>query len=438
MPATLNLTAALNQGQQAAADGFFSFLFSAENELIISGPGGVGKTFLMGHLIDQVMPRYHESCRILGIDPIYRTVQMTATTNKAAEVLGQATGRPTKTIHSFLNLRIQEDYSTGVSKLIKTPNWTVHRNMILFVDESSMIDHKLLQLIREGTHECKIIYVGDHCQLAPVTETLSPIYRAKLPFYELTEPMRNAAQPALMNVCNQLRQTVETGVFTPIHTVPGVIDLLDGPAVSQEISQHFMDPSNNDRILAYTNSRVLQYNDHIREMRGLPKTLTAGEHVINNTAISMGRLGMLSVEDEFTVHAVSPTTHKVQIDQSTELEILYCTLVGAHNTFSGVPIPVDREHFQALVRYYANQKNWHKYYLLKNTYPDLRPRDAATIHKAQGSSYDTTFIDLGDLSSCRDKSMAARLLYVAFSRARKRVVLYGQLAPKYGGIVTGT
>ena len=246
MPAILNVPS-LNHGQQAAADGFFSFLFSNQEELIISGPGGVGKTFLMGHLIDQVMPRYHDSCRLLGIDPIYRTVQMTATTNKAAEVLGQATNRPTKTIHSFLNLRVQEDYTTGVSKLTKTHNWVVHNDMILFVDEASMIDHKLLQLIREGTHRCKIIYVGDHCQLAPVTETLSPIYKANLPFYELTEPMRNAAQPALMNVCNQLRQTVETSIFTPIKTVPGVIDLLDGPAIEQEISTHFIDPHNQNR-----------------------------------------------------------------------------------------------------------------------------------------------------------------------------------------------
>ena len=426
----------LNQGQQAAAEGFFNFLFSEANELVISGPGGVGKTYLMGHLIDEIMPHYHESCRLLGIDPIYHQVAMTATTNKAAEVLGHATSRPTKTIHSFLGLRVTEDYKTGVNKLVKSPNWTVHQNLILFVDESSMIDNALLQLIREGTHNCKIVYVGDHCQLAPITETLSPVYKGNLPFYELLEPMRNANQPALMDVCNQLRETVKTGVFKPIKTVPGVIDLLDGPEMEREITSHFKDPTNHDRVLAYTNARVIDYNDFIRHMRGLPPMFTKGERVVNNSAISMGNAGMLSVEDEFEIRSVSQNICEIEIEFGTKLEVVFCDLLGAHTQFSKVPVPVNRDHFNQLVKYYAKQKNWQKYYSLKNNYPDLRPRDAATVHKAQGSTYETVFIDLADLSTCHNPAMAARLLYVAFTRAKRRVVLYGDLARKYGGVVT--
>ena len=74
----------LNQGQQAAADGFFSFLFSTNSQMIISGPGGVGKTYLMGHMIDRVMPEYFNTCTLMGIKPEYDGVVMTATTNKAA------------------------------------------------------------------------------------------------------------------------------------------------------------------------------------------------------------------------------------------------------------------------------------------------------------------------------------------------------------------
>ena len=38
----------LNAEQQAAADGFFAFLFNDEKEINLRGPGGVGKTYLMG------------------------------------------------------------------------------------------------------------------------------------------------------------------------------------------------------------------------------------------------------------------------------------------------------------------------------------------------------------------------------------------------------
>ncbi|TJX12618.1 MAG: hypothetical protein E5W21_36750, partial [Mesorhizobium sp.] len=50
----------LNDGQKAAADAFLEFLFSDDKEFIISGPAGVGKTYLMNYIIDNTMPRYLE------------------------------------------------------------------------------------------------------------------------------------------------------------------------------------------------------------------------------------------------------------------------------------------------------------------------------------------------------------------------------------------
>lgn len=427
---------ALNQGQQAAADGFFQFLFSPDKELIISGAGGVGKTFLMGRLIDEIMPRYHETCALMGIKSEYDQVVMTAMTNKAADVLAQATGRPTSTIHSFMNLKVFDDFSSGESKLSKTSNWTVHQNKIIFIDECSMIDWPLLELIREGTLKCKIVFVGDHSQLAPIKEPISPIYRAKLPFYELTEPMRNNSQPALMALCQQLRETVANGIFKPIQRVPGIIDHFDGPMMEAEIYRVFSQGQNNCRILAYTNSQVVAYNDHIRGIRNLHDTYTLGEIFINNKAIQFKK-GMLSVEEEFTIAALDPNTQFVDIDNgNAQLEIRMATLVDKFGTvYEGMPLPENKEHYNQLVQYYKKLKKWTVFYHLKNTYPDLRPRDAATVHKSQGSTYDTVYVDLENLSTCRNPDLAARLLYVAFTRAKNRIVLYGDLAPKYGGVI---
>lgn len=65
------MTLPLNQGQEDAAEGFFQFLLSPEREFGITGPGGVGKTHLMGHMIDQIMPRYLDTCKLMGIRPEY-------------------------------------------------------------------------------------------------------------------------------------------------------------------------------------------------------------------------------------------------------------------------------------------------------------------------------------------------------------------------------
>jgi hypothetical protein len=425
----------LNQGQQAAADGFFEFLFDdSKRELNISGPGGVGKTFLMGYLIDETMTRYFDTCKMLNIDPQFDEVVMTATTNKAAEVLGLATGRPTSTIHSFLNLKVRDDFATGKSFLTKSSAFFVHQRKIIFIDECSMIDTPLRNMIKDGTMKCKIIYVGDHCQLAPVMESLSPIYRDNLPMYELTEPMRNADQPALMALCNQLRQTVETGVFNPIQIVPGVVDWFDDKDMEREVDSHFLSQTLDARILAYMNSRVGEFNEHIRDLRKLPPDYTKGELLVNNSAIRHGN-SMLSVEEQVAVMDCEPKTEKVILEPNVELEIRYMDLETRLGViFLRVPVPVDRSHFDALVKYYARKKDWRTYFELKNTYPDLRPHDAATVHKAQGSTYDTVFIDVGNISNCHNPDAAARLLYVAASRARTRIILYGLLADKYGGL----
>ena len=416
-----------------------SFLFSPEKEFVISGPGGTGKTHLMSHLIDETMPRYHDTCKMMGIEPQFSDVQMTATTNKAAEVLAQATNRPTSTIHSFLNLKVADDFETGQSRLTKTINWMVHENKILFIDECSMIDSPLYRMIHEGTHESKIVYVGDHCQLAPVMEPIAPIYKVPtMPFYGLTEQMRNAGQPALMALCNQLRDTVETGIFKPIQIVPGVIDLLDDQQMQEALAQTFTQQTKDHRILAYSNNRVMQYNDHIRALRQLPAEYQTGEFLVNNSSMQL-KGGMLSVEEDIEIVRRSSDIEQVIIDPyepNAVLEVRRCDIrTSIGEQFHNLPVPVNKAHHRNLTKYYGRIKDWPKYFQLKNQYPDFRQRDAATVHKSQGSTYDSVFIDLANISSCHQPQVVARMLYVAFSRARHRVFLYGQLAPKYGGLL---
>jgi hypothetical protein len=250
------------------------------------------------------------------------------------------------------------------------------------------------------------------------------------------EPMRNSETPALMDLCNQLRNTVETLDFKPIKIVPGVIDLLSDEQMPEKLRETFQEQTTESRILAYTNNRVIQYNDFIRECRQLPDEYTVGEFVINNNAIRM-KNRMLSVEEELTIHSLSEREDKTLIDEDEDvwLSTRNATLVSRiGDIFNNVPIPTDRAHFLALLKFYKKKGKWPKYFGLKNKFPDLRQRDAATVHKSQGSTYESVFIDLGNISTCRNPAQVARMLYVAVSRARSRVYLYGDLAQKYGGL----
>lgn len=423
----------LNEGQQNAAEGFFEFLMSNEKEMGITGPGGVGKTHLMGYMIDKVMPRYYEFCDLMKIPPEFQDVHMTATTNKAVEQLSRSTGQNCSTIQSFLNLKVQNDYSSGQSKLTKKNTWKVHKNSIIFVDECSMIDTPLDNYLQEGTHDCKIVYVGDHCQLAPVTETLSPVYKRPMRFYHLTQQMRTNV-PELQALNMQLRETVETGQFKPIKIVPGIIDHLDDEAIAKELEIHFKSQTERERVLAYTNDRVKQFNHHIRGIRQLSSRITPGEILVNNTAVHIGE-GMLNTDKVVVVKDVASTPTNIFINSEISIEVLLCDLESdTGQLYRSVRVPTDPEYVAEVIKYLGKHKKWVEYFNLRDNFPDLRPQDASTVHKAQGSTFDTVFVDLDNISTCRNPNQAARMLNVAFTRARHRVICYGNLADKFGGL----
>lgn len=427
----------LNMGQSHAADEFFKFLLGPDKEMIISGPGGCGKTHLMGYMIDEVMPRYHSTCKLMGIAPMYTGVQMTATTNQAAEELSKATKRPCKTIHSFMNLRVTENHATGGTSIKKTKAWTVHRNLVVFVDEAPMIDTILRNHILEGTWDCKIVYVGDDCQLAPVKEPISPIYRAGLLDVPLTEQMRTNI-PELQLVNDTLRSRVPKTEFGAIQLAPGLVDWLDGDAMQAAVDEHFLQKQSNSRIMAYTNEAVIEYNAYVRGMRGLPQMLTEGEFLVCNSAYAPKGEGNETLHVQSLVRVSEAADHyfEMPITEHAKMWVQYVNLEDRHgNIIQRVPVPADRQHYKSLIQYFANNKDWGMYFFIKNNFPDLRERDASTVYKAQGSTYDISFIDVANISTCNRPDVVARMLYVATSRARHRIIFYGDLAPKYGHFV---
>jgi hypothetical protein len=418
----------LNQGQEEAANAVFQFLFSSDKEFSVSGPAGTGKTTLMKHIVDHTLKEYQDSCALLGKRYIDYELVLCATTNKAAEVLSQSTGLETQTIHSFMNLKVFDDYKTGQSKVSRTAKWTVHTHKLIFIDEASMIDSKLSEHILQGTdNTCKIVYLGDHCQMNPVMEDISPVYRKPKHSAILTEPMRNAGQPALIALCDALRHTVETQEFFQISPVPGVIDYLPPAQAEHFINSTFYEEESGARVLVYSNSRAKEYLEYIRDLRGYPDLFSVGERLISNSGLQIGK-HFIRVEEEFVVQEIVKKPYDKSVDTDVTLEVYDVSVKSTRsNTSFTMIVPVDMDHYKALMKFYAKQKNWTVFYHLKNNHPDLRQKDAATVYKAQGSSYDTVFLDLQNIGKCTDSDQLARMLYVGASRAKSRLVLFGEL-----------
>jgi hypothetical protein len=418
----------LTDDQEAAALAFAMFMASDDTEFTISGSAGVGKTTLLKHLRDM---KDHIKIAQLLDRPVIRDWVFTATTNKAAEVLGRTLGEDAQTIHSFLGLQVYNDYATGSTKITRKRNSEVQENKVVVIDECSMIDKQLYRYIHECTHNCKIVYVGDHCQMAPVMEELSPVFDRVQPQF-INQIVRSQHTPAITALCQQLRQTVETGVFQEIQPVPGVIDFLDPQQAETEIYDHFIaDEGLDSRILCYTNKTVIGMNAWIRNARNLPPLFTPGEFVISNQATHCkGSSMMTRVEQELEIFSVSDVyDDTVTVDNAIHTIKAYD--VGTN--IGTLQIAVEPHVVEGFIKHFKKHQSWSQYFALKERYADLRPREACTVYKAQGSTYRTVFVHLKDIGSCTNAAQAARMLYVACSRPTHRICFIGQLPARFRG-----
>lgn len=441
----------LTNDQQKGADAFFKFLFSPAKTFILSGGAGVGKTYLMAHLKNNMHKRYNDACALLGEPVKYTDVLFTATTNKAAEVLENTINEPVMTIHTCLHLTVEENFKTGKTSIKRTNKWAPITNSIIFIDEASMIDSTLYAEILRTCLKCKIIFVGDHAQMAPVKEQISPIYSGvdDKNFIFLSEPIRNANSPALMNLCTQLRATVETNVFNPIKEIPGHIEYLDSQQMQNKINATFISENADARILCYTNKRVQSYNEHIRQLRGKTTMLEPGDVMV--VAQSYADRGItLSVEREVIVDSVQLQTFScrfnIQETQEPDLEYYHARIksfdpaqLGKHQYPTlYVKIAKDPLYLDSLLKRMARKKLWQEYYTLKNTFVDLRGKEACTIYKSQGSTYHTVFMDIGNIGTSYNAKQVARMLFVGASRATTKLYLFGKLPGKYNQTVNIT
>ena len=408
----------LTKCQENAFKTFLGFLCTPAKDMVISGPPGVGKTYMTRHLIDE-LPKAGRIQAIMGKEPINQ-VALTATTNKAAEVLQQRfPGYTVSTIHSYLGIGVKDNYKTGKTELVKTPNFKVAENTLIFIDEASMEDTPLLNMIDEGTKNCKLIHIGDHCQLAPVSELNSPVFNSGFLTTQLNTQVRTKNSPELSALNDQLRTTVETGIFKPMLPVDGVIEYLSDAQLQNELKLHFIQQETpGHKILAFTNNTVQLYNQYIREQKGLPNTFVVGDVVTSNNSIETSKEGNRTVvEKSYVVQHVGPISQFEGISY-------YTVNIGAGGD---VLQPLNYQEVSNLLRRLAAKQDWFNYFNVKNMFADLRLSYAQTAHKSQGSTYHTVYVDLGDIGTCRDANTIARLIYVACSRATTRVCFYGSL-----------
>lgn len=406
----------LSDDQQAALDQFVKFLVSpVEQVFVLRGYAGTGKSTLVKTMMEN-MPKYLKMAKLVNDKAYDYEIALTATTNKAAEAFADITGMEVKTIHSFLGLRVNTDFRTGITQLI--PRSSIpEQGYILIIDEASYIDSALLTHIFRQTTNCKIMFIGDPAQLKPVKATGTPVFDAGFTTAALEKVMRQAEGNPIIDMATHFRNIVMTGVWAPFKPDGQHIIHLPRGDFEDAIIDEFTRPNwryKDSKILAWTNNCVIRYNHAVNNQISGDPNFAVGDYVVCNKHVMSGKQ---SIKTDQLVHITTiedPVIHHDVLGNFITLDHVNRFFFPKHLMDKKERIKVAK----AMDDYHVLQE-------IEERWIDLRAAYAQTINKSQGSTYDKVFIDLDDIARCNNGDDIARMMYVGPSRARHQVYLTG-------------
>ena len=472
---TLNFT----NDQLNAYNGLIEFINSPyeENDYkrALVGAAGTGKTYLVKALI--------KNCRYS-----YSTIGLSAPTHKACRVLHESIGitniKP-NTLQSDLGLRLNFDvdkFDYNNPPFDPKGRVKIGDYKLYIIDEASMINKQLCMFLEKTckNNNCKIIYIGDSSQLAPVNEKYSYAFN-NIKLFTLNQIVRQGEDNPISYLLDLLRFDIKHRSFTFLEYITKNRinfneDNTKGYKVctSQEFDNIVYNNFNDEaltnnidfaKIIGYTNNNVSNWNKFVRNaiIKDADKSvITKNDLIISYiTIVNQFNECIIKNSEEYILKDVVNYVHPKY--QLKGFMIRFTAIHGGYNT---TPLfVVDHKDIGNMMLYVkisndliSTAKNantrlrsqkWKEYYdfkenclLLTNIISSdgkiLFSRDldygfALTAHKSQGSTFDTTFVDVNDIVFDKygrpytDAEEINRRLYVSCSRSKNKLYLkYGK------------
>lgn len=403
----------LSPEQDSAAMKIVHWLPSSDQVFMLGGFAGTGKTYLLSHIIQDL--KTHNNLDILCCAP----------TGKAASVLrSKLNGKDVTTIHSLIYSPISEDtkrLEALLESLSKDPTSTTLLNEIdiekrrladlrvgfqitskakivpdqlVIVDESSMVSNEMYRdLVATGA---KLLFVGDPGQLPPVGDGgwfLKADYDVVL-----REVQRQALESPIIRLSMDVRGgTVSTKNYQ-----------YDDCRISDKSEVSKSDWMKADQVITGTNASRRKINRFYRKQLGhveksdLP---IAGEKLIclkNNSETDIKYIN--------GVQAMIASDSKYDDFGNFRMDVMYeGSLIESLECYDFY-----------FLEHYQDNGVIDPWYMRK----DLREFDyayAITVHKSQGSEWDTVII-ADDKMMRENFNFRKRWLYTAVTRAKTNLI----------------
>lgn len=465
--------------QLKAYEGLIEFINSPYNENhykeALVGPAGTGKTYLVKALI--------KNC-----DMSYGVIGLAAPTHKACRVLNESIGISNirvSTLQSDLGLRLNfnvENFDIKSPPFDPKGKIKIGEYKLYIVDESSMINRGLVMFLERLCKEkkCKLIFIGDSSQLAPVGEKYSSAFKG-VKTYNLTQIVRQGDDNPISHLLELLRYDIEHKSFTFLEYISRFqsqfndtntkgYQVCNCKQFDNIVYTNFSDENltkNVDfcKVIAYTNTCVSSWNKFIRNaiIKDADKSIINKNDLIISytTIVNEFNEPIIKNSEEYIIKDIVNYKHpKYNI---SGFLVKFTAIHGGHDT---QPLfIIDHKDAASIKMYLALSKNfidtaknaaknlraslWREYFEFKESCLLLtnivsvdgrllygRNLDygfALTSHKSQGSTFDTTFVDVNDIVFDKyghpytDAVEINRRLYVACSRCKNKLYLkYGR------------
>lgn len=436
------------------------FTKSNQTTITLSGSAGTGKTSLVIEYLD-----YLDDENISYI--------LAAPTHKAKLVLEALTGQGAFTVHQLLSLQPNLDifeldfreldfFSNSDSN---HPNQIPYRGVII-IDEASMINDDLFEFIIDCAKrsESKVVWVGDEKQLQPVkSDKLSKVFSLDNKIL-LTKIYRQKEDSPVLDILAELREH-PLSHFEPckgredsIYTFNNAMDFMRS---SRNILKETVSTGNvlNAKISAFTNARVkalnmasrkLIFGEESKNEFNIGEIITGYDNFQYESAQFYNSLDYIIRNNPVMENKVFPYFNKPLVGFTLDL---YDTVYKNVNKVFVLSKYNDPDNLDNLAKLLEQTRQhavmlkksgksaslmWSKYYTLMGSFAttfDLfcdnrvikkKTFDygyALTVHKSQGSSFNTVFVDIANINACPDTKVLRQLQYVSISRTKGDVYL---------------
>lgn len=439
----------LNEGQSNAIQAMVEFVKSDDRFFLLEGAAGTGKSTCIQFFCQQLPQLLDRPVKIA----------LTAPTNKAAGVLRKlqrSVGGHSQvcTIYSLLGLRLRND--EPVRDVSSGGENKAEQFDIIVVDEGGMVSRTqadgtgrmkrgLMDYLEQAAIEfgCKFIIMADRYQWNPIGQGLSPVFSIPRGC-RLTEVVRHDNQ--ILKFCTSIREMIDANVriggYTSDYDENGGVYVMNSRSFNEKLrvgftSEAYSEQPDSFRTIAWRNATVIGYNQSIRAaMYGddiaerVP--FVAGERVIACQPIQPVTKSdsdlefYMTTDQEGEVISVKEVYHPVYRMLKTN-----CVTIEPDEgpTVTAYTIHKESERDYKLLAdrlsdaAKARKQSWAEYWTLKEMIHDVRPCHALTSHRAQGSTFETVFVDVPDLMGNPNTWEAMRGLYVAASRPSRILVL---------------